>query len=397
MTAAAAVLLTVCFLAECILPGEEIVESIERDAYGKGDKQITAVAEIGYKGKTVEKNVELNISQEELSQEEKLERLEECRKDLPNIIVSGNTNLEHISEDMDLITYHEDTGVSVMWDTEAPELISENGEVLPGEKEDNGYVLLTALLSIGGEETEFKCNVKHVLKVNESNYEKLAEHRISELNEILNENSNEVTVDLPQTFGPEISVVWKKTKEHKGTLIIILIIISLILARSIVISGSKKKAEKRKEEILMEFPGFLDKLVMLLSAGLILKEAVDRITEDYKEHTRPYGKKIFYEELCISADMMNNSNASFAEELTSLSQRLEIREFARLSVILKDSLNSGMELADKLENESMMMRYERKNYVQKLGKTADSKLIFPLMIILAVLIVIVMTPAVMQM
>ena len=108
MTAAAAVLLTVCFLAECILPGEEIVESIERDAYGKGDKQITAVAEIGYKGKTVEKNVELNISQEELSQEEKLERLEECRKDLPNIIVSGNTNLEHISEDMDLITSHED-------------------------------------------------------------------------------------------------------------------------------------------------------------------------------------------------------------------------------------------------------------------------------------------------
>ncbi len=43
------------------------------------------------------------------------------------------------------------------------------------------------------------------------------------------------------------------------------------------------------------------------------------------------------------------------------------------------------------------MWYERKSAVQKLGRVADTKLIFPLMIILSVLIVIVMAPTLMQM
>ncbi|MBE6020579.1 MAG: type II secretion system F family protein [Clostridiales bacterium] len=396
LTGASALLLMVCFIVECIIPGEEISKSIERETYGNGDKLVTAVAEIGYKGKAVKKNVELNISPAELSYDEKLERLVECKKDLPNIILSGNTSLEHITQDMDLITFHEATGVSVMWDTGSPELINKDGEVFPGEEKDNGYVLLTALLSIEGEETEFKCNVKHALKLSEENYEKLADGRIAELDDILNEDLIDTEVDLPATLGSNVSVIWRERKDHKGSIVILLIVISLMLIKSLEAGRDKKKIKQRKEEILLEFPGFLDKLTMLLAAGLILREAVERITEDYKDNIRPSGKRIFYEELCASVDMMNNSNSSFSEELTSLAKRLQIREFARLAVILKDSLNSGMDLAEKLENESIMMRYERKNHIQKLGKTADSKLVFPLMIILSVLIVIVMTPAVMQ-
>ena len=45
---------------------------------------------------------------------------------------------------------------------------------------------------------------------------------------------------------------------------------------------------------------------------------------------------------------------------------------------------------------SILMWRERKAAIQTLGRVADTKLIFPLMIILTVLIVIVMTPAILQ-
>ena len=93
---------------------------------------------------------------------------------------------------------------------------------------------------------------------------------------------------------------------------------------------------------------------------------------------------------------MRNSNAAFSAELIRMAERLEVREFARLAVVLRDSLGSGNDLVGKLENESILMWRERKAAIQTLGRVADTKLIFPLMIILTVLIVIVMTPAILQ-
>lgn len=384
-------------IIEYILADEEMDLKVARSGFGGGDKTVSAVAEIEYGDNFEKEQVEIRIGSAEISSEEKHQRLAACVEELPKIILAGNENLSSIKEDLNLISLHESTGVSVSWQSSRPDLISESGEVFPSEKGEKEYVLLTASLYIGGESCEWKCNAGHNVALNEENYGRLAEIKLDELKEKAASGENGEFFELPDELAEGIKVRWKKPRENRFFLLGIISVISIIFAAYTCKSRGKKEAERLRNEVIRDFPYFLDKLVMLLSAGVILTDAIERIAEDYRRYSSKSGKKILYEGLCEAVDSMKNSNSSFSEELLKLSDRLDTREFARLAVILKNGLESGADLVGKLEDESMLMWNERKSVVQKLGRVADTKLVFPLMIILGVLIVIVMTPAVMQM
>lgn len=384
-------------LLECILPGEEMDGRVLRSGFGEGEKTVSAVAEIEYEGNSEKEKVEFRISPAEISREEKQRRLTGCMEELPEIILAGNESLGSIEKDMNLICFHESTGVSISWESSRPDLISESGEVFPGENDKTEYVLLTASLYIGGESCEWKCNAGHNVRLTGENFGRLAERKLEELREKAESGDGGEYFELPDELAEGIKVKWKSPGESRFFLMGIIAAAAIAFIAYTGKNRRKKERENRRIEIKREFPYFLDKLVMLLSAGVILTDAVERIAEDYRRYSAGSEKKILYEELCESVDSMKNSNSSFSEELLKLAERLDTREFARLAVILKNGLESGADLAAKLEDESSLMWNERKSVVQKLGRVADTKLVFPLMIILGVLIVIVMTPAVMQM
>ena len=370
---------------------------IERNDYGGGDRIITAIAETELDGKTVSEEVVFNIGQRELSEDEIKKRFKECKSYLAETICGENLNTESVVTDLSLVSEHKPTGIRIVWESSRPELIDEEGCVYPGDSEDNGYVLLTANLYLDDESDEWKCNVRHRAYVNSQNVDKYIKKGLDEFQNNIAADGEAAYVVLPENLGNGIKVSWKAAKENRFFICALMAVVLALFIKSKRKSELKKKKQARKQEIEDEFPYFLDKLVMLLSAGLILSEAVGRIAEDYARYTRPRHQKVLYEELSQVVRSMKETNSSFAQELTKMSERLEIREFARLSVILRDSLESGMSLVDKLEEESVLMWYERKSAVQKLGRVADTKLIFPLMIILSVLIVIVMAPTLMQM
>ncbi len=370
---------------------------IERNDYGGGDRIITAIAETELDGKTVSEEVVFNIGQRELSEDEIKKRFKECKSYLAETICGENLNTESVVTDLSLVSEHKPTGIRIVWESSRPELIDEEGCVYPGDSEDNGYVLLTANLYLDDESDEWKCNVRHRAYVNSQNVDKYIKKGLDEFQNNIAADGEAAYVELPENLGNGIKLSWKAAKENRFFICALMAVVLALFIKSKRKSELKKKKQARKQEIEDEFPYFLDKLVMLLSAGLILSEAVGRIAEDYARYTRPRHQKVLYEELSQVVRSMKETNSSFAQELTKMSERLEIREFARLSVILRDSLESGMSLVDKLEEESVLMWYERKSAVQKLGRVADTKLIFPLMIILSVLIVIVMAPTLMQM
>ena len=370
---------------------------IERNDYGGGDRIITAIAETELDGKIVSEEVVLNIGQRELSEDEIKKRFKECKSYLAETICGENLNTESVVTDLSLVSEHKPTGIRIVWESSRPELIDEEGCVYPGDSEDNGYVLLTANLYLDDESDEWKCNVRHRAYVNSQNVDKYIKKGLDEFQNNIAADGEAAYVELPENLGNGIKLSWKAAKENRFFICALMAVVLALFIKSKRKSELKKKKQARKQEIEDEFPYFLDKLVMLLSAGLILSEAVGRIAEDYARYTRPRHQKVLYEELSQVVRSMKETNSSFAQELTKMSDRLVIREFARLSVILRDSLESGMSLVDKLEEESVLMWYERKSAVQKLGRVADTKLIFPLMIILSVLIVIVMAPTLMQM
>lgn len=153
---------------------------------------------------------------------------------------------------------------------------------------------------------------------------------------------------------------------------------------------NRKRMEKIKkanlENVSEELPDFINMLVLLLNSGLVLISAVERIAEEEREG-------YFYEELKKISDRMKSLNSSFVTEFREFARESGSRELLRLSNVFSDNIGKGSELVEKMELESAYMWQMRKKQVEEKGRLAESKLTFPMSLMLVSLIIIAAAPA----
>ena len=68
----------------------------------------------------------------------------------------------------------------------------------------------------------------------------------------------------------------------------------------------------------------------------------------------------------------------------------------RVSNIINDNINKGVELTDKLQAESEILWLNRKKSCEEKGRLAETKMTLPLMLFLMVLIIITVAPALLE-
>ena len=91
-------------------------------------------------------------------------------------------------------------------------------------------------------------------------------------------------------------------------------------------------------------------------------------------------------------DHLEQSNVSLGQELRALAERCNIRELSRIITILTDNLDKGIALAEKLDTESTMLRYGRKRKNKEAGHIIETKLTFPMVLLLVSLLIITTGP-----
>ena len=72
------------------------------------------------------------------------------------------------------------------------------------------------------------------------------------------------------------------------------------------------------------------------------------------------------------------------------------KELMRISNIISDNISKGVELTDKLQRESETLWLNRKRDCEERGRLAETKLTLPLTFFLLVLIVITVSPALLE-
>ena len=90
---------------------------------------------------------------------------------------------------------------------------------------------------------------------------------------------------------------------------------------------------------------------------------------------------------------MKSVNSSFDVEFRDFARHSGVRELLRLSNIITDNVNKGTELIDKLEQESAFMWHMSKKQVEERGRVAESKMTFPMAVMLLALILVTSAPA----
>ncbi|MBQ9931797.1 MAG: type II secretion system F family protein [Firmicutes bacterium] len=161
--------------------------------------------------------------------------------------------------------------------------------------------------------------------------------------------------------------------------------------------GPKKEIRHDKEWILRDYPDFVDRLLLLLNSGLVLSSAMQRLAEEGAPGFSDEPPAPLYRELYRLQSRVRESNASFIREFQNFAAGLGIRELMRFSAILSHSMQKGSSLREKLEVERELLLNSRKTRIQEWSRQAETKMVFPLMIQLLVLIFITIMPAMMSM
>lgn len=142
--------------------------------------------------------------------------------------------------------------------------------------------------------------------------------------------------------------------------------------------------KKKTDDILSDFSDVVSKLALLVNSGMILTDAWERVSES--------SDGIIYEEMRRSVIEMRNGIPS-ADAFQQFGQRcmlLEIRKFT--STLIQGLLKGNRELAIMLTQQSTEVWELKKQLVKRKGELADSKLLLPMCLTFAGILIMVVIP-----
>ena len=221
-----------------------------------------------------------------------------------------------------------------------------------------------------------------------------AEAQLKQMISGLNNSTEDLEVRLPQQLENGDEVVWMKADNTDPVVYILgtLAVLWLIYySRFHTIAREEKRA---RESIIKELPEFINKLVLLINAGVILNTAFLKVVDDCDENRKK--NSYFYKRISDIGYIVRETNASFYKEMYTFAKYSGVKELMRITNIMMDNINKGDDLSDKLRRENELLWFARKQQAEEKGRLAETKLTLPLMILLTVLIMVTISPALME-
>jgi tight adherence protein C len=152
----------------------------------------------------------------------------------------------------------------------------------------------------------------------------------------------------------------------------------------------EKQLKERNREIQLEFPEFLNKLVLLIDAGMTIQAAIRKIVRDSRKENP------LYFELVQTINEIN-SGKSETEAFELFARRCSLQEVTLFTATLLQNLKKGnSELVPLLRVQAGASWENRKNIARKLGEEASTKLVFPMILIFIAILIMVVSPALFQ-
>lgn len=158
----------------------------------------------------------------------------------------------------------------------------------------------------------------------------------------------------------------------------------------------RKKLELKRKELVLALPSFINQLILFLNSGMVLSEAMGSIASNY-ERTGRNKVNAFAKEYCEVFVEAVNTGRSIIVVFSEYCKKSQVKELSRIGGILMDGDKRGIDLLEKLREEAKVLWEQRKQIVLENIRLADSKMSFPLALLLIALIIISAAPAMMQM
>ena len=178
-------------------------------------------------------------------------------------------------------------------------------------------------------------------------------------------------------------------KTEQIPILLILVLVFIAAFWNLSLSKMKEKVQKRREECEAEFPNMVSKLALLINSGMVLREAW-RVTAYGKEGT-------LYKLMKQACEDMENgeSDVGAIYKFGVTSDSASIKKFT--SAMIQGMQKGNSELADFMVSQTSELWAHKRQMALQQGEVAAGKLIIPLGITFAGIIMIIVSAAMQSM
>jgi Flp pilus assembly protein TadB len=192
----------------------------------------------------------------------------------------------------------------------------------------------------------------------------------------------------------ENSLYWEEKPAGTGMSMLVFSGIVAFLAAAVMGSRLHERVVQRELQMMLDYPQIISKFVLYLGAGLSVRSTFIRLGEEYtKRREEGLSEQGAYEEILLVCRELA-SGVPEAEAYADFGQRCRSRQYTRLSAILAQNLKKGnQELLSVMQQEAKASFEERRSTARKLGEEAETKLLLPMIVMLAITMLIIIIPA----
>ena len=389
---------------------EEGVIYIQKSGYGGEETQTDFVLTLPEE----ERQVSLTVRPRTLTEEECRKKWQEAFQYLEEHIPGENESLLLVTKPLDFSIDHEtypfDVEVQpediVLMDSEG-NLKNERKELLAagyGEAElEQGIATSVTVILWYGTACEKKVYALRLFPKTQNEQEE----QFTRAEAYLREQEQNALYDEGFTVDSQVDKVGIRRIGQSGVtplgvLVMGGLFIGLLLLRE---QEAAKNEEKQRRECLLQcYPWFVNELVLLLGAGMQVKNIFGILLMEYgQEQTesgrsrRTKGQRNYREplmqELMVAVRSMK-LGMSEEQAYYQLGRRLRLPCYTKLMLLLEQNVRKGAKgLTIALEQEELAALEERKNLAKRYGEEAGTKLLGPMLLLLLVVMSMILIPA----
>jgi hypothetical protein len=358
-------------------------DGFEREEWNgkKQEIELYAITDDGMVG------MDLSIWPVTLTEEELDEYRDDFLNEVTDIIGGKNTDLMNVDHDLDLKERYEGYPFKFAWRSSDFGLVSAYGGKIR-EKTPEGDAVLTVTYSYGDYKGESEIPI-HIIRPEQTPEEMAA----SEIRDYLTESEKSGRYERIWNLPDEINgktVRWEYRSEDNSGLILGLFTAVAVIVYMAAGKDLTTQTDRRRENMRKSYPKILRQISLYVGAGMTIKAAFNRISADAVSSG---SRDAVYEEM-ISACHEMEQGIGEASVYERFGNRTGLGEYIKLAGILSQNLKRGNpNFVIRLKAEADMAMKERVLQARKTGEEAQTKLLVPMIMMLAVVMVMIMIPA----
>ena len=388
----AAVGLALAVLAQALQNGSSRLTSLERPDF-EGEEQQILVEGLGEEGIPLE----VQISPRQYKPEEARALYQQILEELPGRILGENASLSQVEHDLELIREIPEYGVSLKWESSRPEFVDSYGRVNRqgmGEEKEEVWLRVELTDSHTSETYQLQAWVLPETTTPQEN-------ALLQLKERLKEE------DYAQRYSPVLklpeelegkALAYRSLQEPVFASIAFLGVAAALMLVVKERSDREREIKERKNQLLLDYPELLSKMMIFLGAGMTARNAWEQMTEDYMR-LRKLGKREkrwVYEEMYEACGQMKRGIPE-GQAYLEFGRRCGLPCYTKFAGFLEQSRKNGAKnLREHLRLEMEEAYEQRKHEAKRLGEEASTKLLLPLFLMLGVVMVMVAVPAMLE-